>query len=82
MDAINQETLDQYFSLLKEFLSEHNLEANPAQIYNVDESGIPLDFKTPNIVTQTGSKKVPYRQSGKKGQITIVACVQDKQFHQ
>ena len=75
MDAINQETLDQYFSLLKEVLHEHNLEANPAQIYNMDESGIPLDFKTPNIVTETGSRKVRYRQSGKKGQITIVACV-------
>ena len=35
---------------------------------------MPLDFRTPNVVAQTGSKKVRYRQAGKKGQITIVAC--------
>ena len=42
--------------------------------YNVDESGMLLYFKTPNIATKTGTKKVCYRQSGKKGQVTIVAC--------
>jgi len=42
--------------------------------YNADESGMLLDFKTPNIVTKTGTKKVRYRQSGKKGQVTIVVC--------
>ena len=72
MNAINRETIDQYFSLLKNVLDEHNL---AARIYNVDETGMPLDFKTPNIVAKTGSKKVCYRQSGKKGQVTIVACV-------
>ena len=35
---------------------------------------MPLDFRTPNVVAQTGSKKVRYQQAGKKGQITIVAC--------
>ena len=29
MDAINRETIDQYFSLLKNVLDEHNLAANP-----------------------------------------------------
>ena len=74
MDAINKETIDHYFSLLKEVLDTHKLTDHPAQIYNVDESGMPLDFKTPNVVAETGSKKVRYRQSGKKGQVTIVAC--------
>ena len=68
MNAINRETIDQYFSLLKNVLDEHNLAANPERIYNVDETGTPLDFKTPNIVAKTGSKKVRYRQ------VTIVAC--------
>ena len=70
MDAINRETIGQYFSLLKNVLNEHNLAANPERIYNVDETGMPVDFKTPNIVAKTGSKKVRYRQSGKKGQVS------------
>ena len=32
MDAINRETIGQYFSLLKNVLDEHNLAANPEQI--------------------------------------------------
>ena len=74
MDAINKETINHYFSLLKEVLNTHNLTDHPAQMYNGDESGIPLDFKTANVVAETGSKKVRYRQSSKKGQVTIVAC--------
>ena len=72
MDTINKETIDHYFSLLKEVLDMHQLADHPAQIYNVDESGMPLDFKTPNVVAETGSKKVRYRQSGKKGQVIII----------
>ena len=75
MDAINKETIDPYFSLLKEVLDTYQLVDDPAQIYNVDESGMPLDFKTPNVVAETGSKKAQYCQGGKKGQVTIVACV-------
>ena len=75
MDAINKETLSHYFKLLKDVLDECGLLDNPAQIYNVDESGVPFDFKTPNVVAEIGSKKIRYRQAGKKGQVTIVACV-------
>ena len=74
MDAVNKETMDHYFLLLKDTLDEHNLRDKPEQIYNVDESGLPLDPKAPNIITEKGSKNVRYRQSGRKGQVTIVAC--------
>ena len=74
MDAVNQETMDQYFSLLGEVFMEHSLVDKPSQIYNVDESGVPLDPKPPNIITKKGSKKVRYRVSGRKGQVTIVGC--------
>ena len=74
MDAINQETMNQYFSLLEDVMTEHNLMDKPAQIYNVDESGVPLDPKPPNIVAKKGTKKVRYRVSGKKGQVTVVGC--------
>ena len=74
MDAVNKETMDHYFLLLKDTLDEHNLRDKPEQSYNVDESGLPLDPKAPNIIMEKGSKNVRYRQSGRKGQVTIVAC--------
>ena len=41
MDAINSETLEHYFALLKKTLEENNLKNSPQRIYNVDESGVP-----------------------------------------
>ncbi len=44
-------------------------------MYNIDESGIPLDPRPLNIVAKSGQKKVRYRVSGKKEQITGIVCV-------
>ena len=48
---------------------------SPNQIYNVDETGMPLDHRAPKIVTGRGHKKVRYRTSGNKSQITVIGCV-------
>jgi len=57
MDAMNdKQALDNYFILLKSILTEHDLLDRPGQIYNV-ESGIPLDHRSPCILTKTGQKK-------------------------
>ena len=48
-----------------------------AQIYNIDETGIPIDPKVLNVVTKPGTKKVRYISTGRKGQITVVACASD-----
>ena len=74
MDAVNGDTMKQYFDLLEDVLTEHNLKDLPSQIYNMDESGMPLDPKALNVVTKRGVKKVRSRSTGQKGQITIVAC--------
>ena len=74
MNAVNSETMKQYFSLLNDVMSEYELHSKPSQIYNVDESGIPFDPRPPNVVTTKGTKKVRYRASGRKGQVTIVGC--------
>ena len=58
MDAVNRETMAQYFDLLESTLCEHNLFDSPSQVYNVDESGVPLDPKAPNVVAKRGLKKV------------------------
>ena len=74
MNAVNKKTMEQYISLLNDVLDEHELHTKPSQIYNVDESGIPFDPRPPNIVATKGTKKVRYRASGRKGQVTIVGC--------
>ena len=76
MDAMNRETVEHYFSLLHDVLSTHDLLDKPAQIYYVDESGVPLNPRPPKVVSPKGRemKKVRYRCSGRKGQITIVGC--------
>lgn len=35
MDVVNQDTVDEYFSLLRKILMEHNLVDKPFQIYEV-----------------------------------------------
>ena len=74
IDAVNNETMDHYISQLKDTLNEHNLLDKSEQIYNVNEGGLPLDPKAPNIIIVKGSKNVRYARSGGKGQVTIVAC--------
>jgi len=56
MDAVNKSTIDHYFTLLKEILETHHLINSTGQIYNVDESGMPLDPKAPNVVAKRGAK--------------------------
>ena len=56
MDCLNRDTMKQYFSLLKDTLQEHGVMDSPAQVYNVDETGMPLDHRPPKIVTKKGQK--------------------------
>ena len=62
---------------LKDVLKEHNLLDSPAQIYNVDKTGmhLPLDHRALKIMTVRGHKKVRRCTSGNKNQITVIACV-------
>ena len=46
-----------------------NLTDCPAQIYNMDETGVPLDHRPPSVVAKRGQKKVRSRVAGKKEQI-------------
>jgi len=49
MDSINKESVTEYFDLLDSTLKENHLEDGPDQIYNMDEIGMPLDTRPPNI---------------------------------
>ena len=43
IDAENEENMRAYFGLLKEVYDELDFEAHPERIYNMDETGVPLD---------------------------------------
>ena len=47
---------------------------HPERIYNMDETGIPLDPPPPRIVAKNGRKKVRSCTSGRKGQVTVIGC--------
>ena len=49
---------ESYFNMLEETLEEYNLKDKPAQIYNCDKSGMPLEHKLPKTISLKGSKKV------------------------
>jgi len=67
--------LDNYFITLKSVLVDNNLLDKPECIYNVDESGVPLEHRSPLVITKRGQHKVRYCTSGNKSQITVVACI-------
>ena len=56
MEALDIETKNEYFKSLEESLKEHDLMNRPGQIYNVDETGVPLDHKPPNFIAKRGQK--------------------------
>lgn len=51
MDAMaKQDELENYFKILKDVLEENQLMDKPESIYNVDESCVPLDPKSPHVL--------------------------------
>ena len=74
MDMVNTENMKAYFAELRTIFNEYNFDEHPEAIYNMDETGVPLDPCPPKIITAKGQKKVRYCTLGKKQQITIIGC--------
>ena len=73
--ASNRLVLDHYFDLLEETLEENGLKDKPYQVFNMDETGMPLDMKPLKTVHSVGEKNPYTLSSGNKSQITVVGCV-------
>ena len=74
MESTNRVAIEEYFNLLESTLQQYNLADSPAQIYNMDETGMPLDHRPPSVIAKRGQKKVRSRVSGRKEQITVIGC--------
>ena len=55
-------------------MSTSNLLERPDLIFNCDETGLPLEYKPSRAVGWKGSHSIYTITSGKKGQITVMAC--------
>ena len=58
--------------MLEETLEETD---KPCQIFNVDETGLPLSPKPPKLLCKMGSRAFNAVTGGDKSQITIMGCV-------
>ncbi len=65
------EILSKYFNLLKDTLLQNDLFERPCQIFNMDETGMPLSPVPQKVICLKGSK---HTTTGDKSQITVVAC--------
>ena len=74
MAAVNPENINDYFDLLQEIFDEYDFHEHPEAIYNMDETGMPLEPRPPKIIAQKGQKKIRYQTSGQKQQITVIGC--------
>ncbi len=75
MSAMNEDNIKAYFDLLNSVLNDNNLKVHPEQIYNMDETGLPLNPRPPKVVALRGQKKVRYQCSASKAQITVLDAV-------
>ena len=73
MDALSKKNLESYFELLKSVYDKYDFYCHPEAIY-MDETGVPLEPCPPKVVARRGQKKVQYRTSGTKAQITVIGC--------
>ena len=72
--ASDRDVFDRYYDLLEQTLAENGLEDKPCQIFNMDETGMPLDPKAFKCVYQLGEKNPISLSSGNKSQVTVVGC--------
>jgi len=55
-NAVSQSALDRYITLLRKTLEVNGLMDKPSCMYNMDESGMPLDHKQLKCVAPKGLK--------------------------
>jgi len=72
--ATDKDVLDRYFTMLLDTFTENKVLYKPTQIYNCDETGMPLGATNRRVVASVGSS-ASCITSNSKLQITVLACV-------
>jgi len=66
MEAVNASNIASYFELLKSVFDEFDFANHTECLYNMEETGIPLEPRPPKVIAKKGIKKIRYRTSGQK----------------
>ncbi|XP_065837914.1 uncharacterized protein [Oscarella lobularis] len=75
LNATKREVVDAYYLNLHRILEEENLFEKPGQIFNCDETGVPLNPRTGRVIVERGCSHPYVATSGDKTQLTVLACV-------
>jgi len=51
MECLNEQTMTEYFTMLKDVMTIEKLLNSLSQICNVDETGMPMDHRPPKVIT-------------------------------
>ena len=73
--ASDPAVISNYFDMLEDCMIKNDLLDKSAQIFNIDETGMPFNPASPRGICKRGVKTVPSISSGHKSQITVVGCV-------
>ena len=63
--------------MLEATLTDNGLVGKPMQVFNMDETGMPLDPNPASVIAPVESRHVSCMRSGDKTNITVVACHND-----
>jgi hypothetical protein len=55
-NAVSSDNIANYFTALKQGLDQYSLTNQSAKIWNVDETGISLDYSPPKILSRRGGQ--------------------------
>lgn len=72
--ATDRDVLDRYFTMLLDTFAANKVLQKPTQIFNCDETGMPLGATNRRVVASVGSS-ASCITSNSKLQITVLACV-------
>ena len=73
-EAVTEEIINNYFRDLESVLEEVGLKDIPAKIWNLDETGISLDHKSPKVLA-SASERAFYVSAGKSPTTTLISAV-------
>ena len=68
------EIIDHYYNVLEQTLVDNELQSSPSQVFNMDETGMPLEPDLPHVIAAKGEKHVSCITTGNKAQVTVAAA--------
>ena len=70
--ALNREVVDNYFACLKTILESNSLMGAPRQLFNCDETFLPLNFSCEKVIARKNAKHVYTQSRGTSEHITLL----------